>query len=157
MALNLFYRAGTSNSLLQRLRNRGMRPPEDTRDLIKTHFDEEVDMDIATSSLKVSLVCPLGKMRMNLPCRAITCAHFQCFDASCFLQMYERKPIWVCPVCDSHILYEDLAIDGYFSDILTSKKLPPDCVEIYLNILDGEWTTEEAKRKQARKLNCSIF
>lgn len=45
--------------------------------------------------------------------RASTCKHLQCFDASLYLQMNERKPTWNCPVCDKPALYESLVIDGY--------------------------------------------
>lgn len=45
--------------------------------------------------------------------RAKTCKHLQCFDASLYLQMNERKPTWNCPVCDKPALYETLVIDGY--------------------------------------------
>ena len=38
----------------------------------------------------------------------------QCFDASLFLMMNEKKPTWTCPVCDSAAKYDDLMIDGYF-------------------------------------------
>lgn len=138
----------SSTDLLQRLRNKGVRPSEYTRGLIKDKLSEDADMEIATTSLKVSLVCPLGKMRMQLPCRATSCSHLQCFDASLFLQMNERKPTWVCPVCDKPILYENLAIDGYFSDILNSEKLPSDSMEVQLNV-DGEWTILAAKKEQA--------
>lgn len=47
-----------------------------------------------------------------LPCRASTCDHLQCFDASLYLQMNERKPTWTCPVCDKSALYDYLVIDG---------------------------------------------
>jgi len=68
---------------------------------------------IATTSFKVSIACPLGKCRMNLPCRASTCQHLQCFDANLFLQMNEKKPTWACPVCDKETLFENIALDGY--------------------------------------------
>lgn len=51
--------------------------------------------------------------------RASTCLHLQCFDASLFLQMNERKPTWNCPVCDKPALYETLVIDGYVSNDVT--------------------------------------
>lgn len=134
-----------STDLLQRLRTKGMRAAEYTRGLIRDKL-EDADAEIATTSLKVSLVCPLGKMRMQLPCRATTCSHLQCFDASLFLQMNERKPTWVCPVCDKSILYDQLAIDGYFSDILNSPLLPSDIMEVQLNV-DGNWTVLSAKKE----------
>lgn len=141
----------TSSDLLQRLRNRGVRPADYTRGLIKDKLSEDADMEIATTSLKVSLVCPLGKMRMQLPCRATSCVHLQCFDASLFLQMNERKPTWVCPVCDKPILYENLAIDGYFSDILNSPILPAESMEVQLNV-DGTWTILSSKKEQSSNL-----
>lgn len=70
------------------------------------------DGEIATTSLRVSIACPLGKMRMTTPCRASTCNHFQCFDASLFLQMNEKKPQWMCPVCNKPAVYDKLVIDG---------------------------------------------
>ena len=41
---------------------------------------------------QVSLACPLGKMRMRVPCRPNTCDHLQTFDAELFLQMNQKKP-----------------------------------------------------------------
>jgi len=138
----------SSTDLLQRLRNKGVRPAEYTRGLIKDKLCEDADSEIATTSLKVSLVCPLGKMKMQLPCRATSCSHLQCFDASLFLQMNERKPTWVCPVCDKSILYDNLAIDGYFSDILNSPLLPNDSMEVQLNV-DGTWTVILQVKKES--------
>lgn len=79
---------------------------------VKEKLREDLDCEIATTSLRVSLVCPLGKMRMVCPCRPSTCLHLQCFDASLFLQMNERKCTWICPVCDKPALYDNLVVDG---------------------------------------------
>uniref|UniRef100_A0A8C5S4L5 SP-RING-type domain-containing protein n=1 Tax=Laticauda laticaudata TaxID=8630 RepID=A0A8C5S4L5_LATLA len=51
-------------------------------------------------------------MRLSVPCRAETCAHLQCFDAVFYLQMNEKKPTWMCPVCDKPATYDQLMIDG---------------------------------------------
>lgn len=51
-------------------------------------------------------------MRLTVPCRAVTCSHLQCFDAALYLQMNEKKPTWICPVCDKKAAYESLIIDG---------------------------------------------
>lgn len=51
-------------------------------------------------------------MRLTVPCRALTCAHLQSFDAALYLQMNEKKPTWTCPVCDKKAPYESLIIDG---------------------------------------------
>lgn len=52
-------------------------------------------------------------MRLTVPCRAVTCSHLQCFDAALYLQMNEKKPTWICPVCDKKATYESLIIDGW--------------------------------------------
>ena len=52
--------------------------------------------------------------------------------------MNERRPKWLCPVCNKTALYDNLLIDGYFTEILKSKRLPPDDHEIVLHN-DGTW------------------
>lgn len=115
-------------------------------ELVKEKLSE--DDEIATTMLKVSLVCPLGKMRMTTPCRAYTCSHLQCFDASLYLQMNERKPTWNCPVCDKPALFDNLVIDGYFQEVLASGTLPPDKNEIQLH-QDGSWSCHIEEKKKA--------
>ncbi|XP_066594390.1 E3 SUMO-protein ligase PIAS1 [Prorops nasuta] len=137
----------TSTELLTRLKNRGARHSDYTRGLIKEKLNEDADSEIATTSLRVSLACPLGKMRMSTPCRAATCSHLQCFDASLFLQMNERKPTWSCPVCDKPALYDNLVIDGYFQEVLYSKKLIHDVNEIQL-LQDGSWENLVLKKEK---------
>ena len=93
-------------------------------------------------------------MRMTMPCRPTTCDHLQCFDASLFLMMNEKKPTWTCPVCDSPARYDDLMIDGYFEEVIKSPLLPDEENEIILN-QDGSWNPvpidEEAERKKKEK------
>ncbi|XP_035269176.1 E3 SUMO-protein ligase PIAS4-A [Anguilla anguilla] len=110
-------------------------------------FDPE--SEIATTGLRVSLICPLVKMRLGVPCRVLTCAHLQCFDAVFFLQMNEKKPTWTCPVCDKPAPFELLTIDGLLSEIL---KETEDVEEIeYLT--DGSWRPirDEKERDKERE------
>lgn len=136
----------TSSDLLQRLQKKGAKHADHTRALIKEKLSDDGDCEIATTSLRVSLMCPLGKMRMTTPCRPHTCGHLQCFDASLFLQMNERKPTWNCPVCDKPALYDNLVIDGYFQEVLSSSMLPLDCNEIQLH-KDGSWSAQNNEKK----------
>lgn len=136
----------TSSDLLQRLQKKGSKHADHTRALIKEKLTDDGDCEIATTSLRVSLMCPLGKMRMSTPCRPQTCGHLQCFDASLFLQMNERKPTWNCPVCDKAALYDSLVIDGYFQEVLCSTLLPTDCNEIQLQ-KDGSWSSQNTEKK----------
>jgi len=123
--------------LLQQLKTKGHRQPDYTRALIKEKLNDQ-DTEIATTSCKVSLACPLGKMRMKIPCRASTCDHLQCFDASLYLQMNEKKPKWRCPVCNKTALNDNLLIDGFFMELIVSPRLPDDEHEIVLHN-DASW------------------
>ncbi|XP_067630818.1 E3 SUMO-protein ligase PIAS2 isoform X2 [Eurosta solidaginis] len=136
----------TSAQLLHRMKTKGVKPADYTRGLIKEKLTEDADCEIATTMLKVSLNCPLGKMKMSIPCRASTCSHLQCFDASLFLQMNERKPTWNCPVCDKPAIYDNLVIDGYFQEVLASHLLKPDDTEIQLH-KDGSWSTHSLRNE----------
>ncbi|XP_071261271.1 E3 SUMO-protein ligase PIAS1-like [Salvelinus alpinus] len=136
-------RQQTSTTLLQRLRAKGIRNPDHSRALIKEKLTADPDSEIATTSLRVSLLCPLGKMRLMIPCRALTCSHLQCFDATLYIQMNEKKPTWVCPVCDQKAPYQHLIIDGLFMEILNSCE---DCDEIQFKE-DGNWYPMRLKKE----------
>lgn len=139
--------------LMQRLALKGILSESQTRKIISDKFVEEADNEISTTVLRVSLACPIGKMRMITPCRASTCTHLQCFDALTFLYMNERKATWKCPVCDQPALFEDLIIDGYFLEVLKSCK---NSDELQLNT-DGSWSAyvEDEKIRIATNNNVS--
>uniref|UniRef100_A0A673L119 E3 SUMO-protein ligase PIAS1-like n=1 Tax=Sinocyclocheilus rhinocerous TaxID=307959 RepID=A0A673L119_9TELE len=92
----------SSTMLLQRLRAKGIRNPDHSRALIKEKLTADPDSEIATTSLRVSLLCPLGKMRLMIPCRALTCSHLQCFDATLFMEILNS-----CLDCDEIQFKED--------------------------------------------------
>ncbi|XP_068107604.1 E3 SUMO-protein ligase PIAS2-like isoform X2 [Hyperolius riggenbachi] len=133
----------TSAVLLQKLKMKGIRNPDHSRALIKEKLTADPDSEIATTSLRVSLMCPLGKMRLTLPCRAVTCTHLQCFDAALYLQMNEKKPTWICPVCDKKASYESLILDGLFMEILNQCS---DVDEIQFQE-DGSWCPMRPKKE----------
>ncbi|XP_061830908.1 E3 SUMO-protein ligase PIAS1-like isoform X1 [Nerophis lumbriciformis] len=142
----------SSTVLLQRLRAKGIRNPDHSRALIKEKLTADPDSEIATTSLRVSLLCPLGKMRLMIPCRALTCSHLQCFDATLYIQMNEKKPTWVCPVCDKKAPYEHLIIDGLFVEILNNCM---DCDEIQFKE-DGNWSPMRAKKEVQEVSSASL-
>ncbi|CAG5124745.1 unnamed protein product [Candidula unifasciata] len=138
----------SSEILLARLKQFGHRHLDHTRALITEKLAQDSDSDIATTSLRVSLMCPLGKMRMQMPCRASTCTHLQCFDASTFLMMNERKPTWMCPVCDRPCPYDKLIIDGYFVNIFQQS---PACNDIMFHE-DGSWSPIKPQKENANQV-----
>nr|XP_044998906.1 E3 SUMO-protein ligase PIAS2 isoform X7 [Jaculus jaculus] len=93
----------------------------------------------------------LGKMRLTIPCRAVTCTHLQCFDAALYLQMNEKKPTWICPVCDKKAAYESLILDGLFMEILNDCS---DVDEIKFQE-DGSWCPMRPK-KEAMKVSSQL-
>ncbi|KAJ8371828.1 hypothetical protein AAFF_G00299680 [Aldrovandia affinis] len=109
----------------------------------KLRFDPDPESEITTTGLRVSLICPLVKMRLGAPCRGFSCAHLQCFDAVFFLQMNEKKPTWTCPVCDKPTPFELLTIDGLLLEIL---KETEDVEEIEF-LADGSWRPIRADQK----------
>ncbi|XP_077953501.1 E3 SUMO-protein ligase PIAS1-like isoform X3 [Gasterosteus aculeatus] len=117
-------RQQSSAVLLQKLRAKGIRNPDHSRALIKEKLTADPESEIATTSLRVSLLCP-------------------CFDATLYIQMNERKPTWMCPVCDKKAPYEHLIIDGLFMEILNSCS---DCDEIQFKE-DGNWSPMRSKKE----------
>lgn len=80
---------------------------------VKEKLSQDTSLEeIAPTTLQCSLLCPLGRTRLKLPCRAWTCKHLQCFDAATYIQMNEQKPKWCCPVCRESAHYKNLHIDG---------------------------------------------
>ncbi|CAL1299296.1 unnamed protein product [Larinioides sclopetarius] len=146
-------RKQTSTHLIRKLKANGVRNPDHTTAMIKEKLLQDRDSEIATMSLRGSLMCPLGKIKMKLPCRALTCTHLQCFDATLYLQMNEKKPKWICPVCDKPALFKNLAIDGLFLDIVS--KAPSECTEVQFHE-DGSWTPVMPIKKQT-EINDASF
>ncbi|XP_060642153.2 E3 SUMO-protein ligase PIAS4 isoform X1 [Anolis sagrei] len=143
----------TSAELLQRLKNIGIKHPELCKALVKEKLRLDPESEIATTGVRVSLICPLVKMRLSVPCRAETCAHLQCFDAVFYLQMNEKKPTWMCPVCDKPATYDQLMIDGLLSKILTECE---DADEIEY-LVDGSWCPIKAEKERSYSPQCPIL
>ncbi|XP_069959851.1 E3 SUMO-protein ligase PIAS2-like isoform X5 [Cherax quadricarinatus] len=143
----------TSEDLIEELKTKAPLNPEDTILKIKEKLQEDNSGDeIASTTLHCSLLCPLGKARMKLPCRASTCSHFQCFDAVIYLQMNECKPKWLCPVCSRPAEYDHLQIDGYFTSVL-EKNVDTDKIIL---LADGSWKPLDPADKREYQLVNSI-
>ncbi|TSP09107.1 E3 SUMO-protein ligase PIAS4 [Bagarius yarrelli] len=110
--------------------------------------------EIATTGLQVSLICPLSKTRMSAPCRAMTCAHLQCFDAAFYLQMNERKPRWTCPVCHKPALFDTLQIDGLLSGIL---QCADETVKEIEYLSNGAWSAVSKEKECSKITDLSSF
>lgn len=58
-------------------------------------------IQLISSGVKVSLLCPITMKRMAHPARLKECEHLQCFDAQSILQVKDQKKASEirCPVC----------------------------------------------------------
>jgi len=80
----------TVDVLIRRLQEKEGRSSEETQeDIIRMLADP--DLVQRKSAYSFSLLCPLGKKRMEIPAKSIYCGNLQCFDARIFLLMNEKK------------------------------------------------------------------
>lgn len=105
-----------------------------TEAIVRGHF--AATGDTIVQSLQVSLICPLKRSRMTVPCRGARCLHMQCFDASAYLAMNESTlyPLWCCPVCSASVLLEDIRVDLFTLSVVTIVKDDCDAVKIFPNV-----------------------
>ncbi|TAQ89818.1 hypothetical protein B7494_g1853 [Chlorociboria aeruginascens] len=120
--------------LVKRL-DTGKRISKDT--IISDMVNKARDADIVATASVLSLKCPLSTLRIDLPCRSISCRHNQCFDATSYLQLQEQGPTWLCPVCNKPAPFDMLAVDEYVKDILKNTSNSADQVTIEP---DGRWS-----------------
>ncbi|XP_056598872.1 E3 SUMO-protein ligase PIAS4b isoform X2 [Triplophysa dalaica] len=126
----------SSQELLTQLRSTSVESLELCRQRVCEKLNSDQKNDITTTGLQVSLMCPLAKMRMSVACRARGCAHLQCFDASFYLQMNERKPRWTCPVCHKYAPFDALCIDSLMCEALESSGEDVEEIEF---LSDSSW------------------
>nr|CAB3264849.1 PIAS protein inhibitor of activated STAT [Phallusia mammillata] len=110
----------SAEHLLRQLKNRPVFSANQSRSIIKRKLAIKGDFEITTTSLEVSLLCPLGKMHMDVPIKTQKCDHLQCFDALFFLKMNQKKPAWKCPVCNKPATFQNLVVDELFQTIVKS-------------------------------------
>jgi hypothetical protein len=107
----------------------------------------DADLEIETTEYKISLQCPLMKFRLQLPGRSSECRHAQCFDLESFLMMNEKKPTWLCPVCDKYLAFDTLVVDSLMQEIL--QQTGSDVEEVIFN-KEGEWTRVGGKEAASK-------
>ncbi|XP_036089990.1 E3 SUMO-protein ligase PIAS4 isoform X3 [Rousettus aegyptiacus] len=115
----------TSSELLQRLKTIGVKHPELCKALVKEKLRLDPDSEIATTGVRVSLICPMN----------------------------EKKPTWMCPVCDKPAPYDQLIIDGLLSKILSECE---DADEIEY-LVDGSWCPIGAEKERSCSPQCPIL
>ncbi|KAH6603435.1 hypothetical protein Trco_008210 [Trichoderma cornu-damae] len=108
------------------------------------------DPDVVATSQVLSLKCPLSYMRLEVPCRSVSCTHLQCFDATSYLQLQEQGPQWLCPICNKSAPFDQLAVDGYVKAILEKTSRNLETVTIEPN---GKWSSKPPKKETPSRPN----
>ncbi|XP_037527025.2 E3 SUMO-protein ligase PIAS1 [Rhipicephalus sanguineus] len=132
-------RKQSAATILRELQVRKAPSMDLTRELIKKKVQERArgGGEVTVTGFHVSLMCPLSKKRMSLPCRPLGCKHIQCFDALTYLQVNETRPTWTCPVCGRRPSFSSLFIDQFFMHIL--ERVHADCDNVVFH-KDASWT-----------------
>ncbi|KAH7936189.1 hypothetical protein HPB52_019857 [Rhipicephalus sanguineus] len=109
---------------------------EDTKELVAAFF-ADADETIV-ENLQVSLICPIAKRRIRVPCRGVACKHVQCFDAYAYLDLNESTlyPLWCCPICNNVVLLDDISVDLLMLDIV--READEQCTAVKV-LNDGSW------------------
>jgi hypothetical protein len=136
----------TANDSVEKLKVSRVKSIESTKKMIREKF--EGDSDVSTTALTASLICPLSRERIRVPCRASTCQHIQCLDALSYIKMNEVRAKWMCPVCNKPAPFESLELDQFFQEILASPLISPNDREIQL-LRTGSWA--KIAEKDSRK------
>ncbi|RDW70313.1 hypothetical protein BP5796_08710 [Coleophoma crateriformis] len=111
------------------------------------------DTDIVATSTVLSLKCPLSTLRIDLPCRSMSCRHNQCFDATSYMQLQEQGPTWLCPICNFSAPFDTLAVDEYVRDILKNTSKSTDQVTIEPQ---GSWKSYERPKEPSTNGRSSL-
>nr|XP_050034257.1 E3 SUMO-protein ligase PIAS2-like [Dermacentor andersoni] len=116
-----------------------------TRAMIKKKMQRRANCDdVAVTSFRVPLTCPLSRARMSVPCRGRACKHLECFDASNYLQINERRPAWTCPLCGQQAAFSSLVVDQLFVRIVA--EAPGDCDSVIFRE-DGSWAPSASRKE----------
>jgi hypothetical protein len=102
--------------------------------------------DLCSSSMKVSLRCPLMLARISIPVKGRKCLHVQCFDLEDFLTYTRRSPKFACPVCNKpNAMPSELVVSPYIERAL----LMFSCDEVEVGS-DGSLTAVAEQRSGVR-------
>ncbi|KAH7702574.1 zinc finger protein, partial [Aphelenchoides avenae] len=109
---------------------------QETVDAIKQYYAAD---DVEVAAKRVSLICPILKMRIRNAVRGTLCKHLECFDLRGYLQYHTMMAFWECPfsVCRAKIHCDQLRVDEYFTHVVNTE---PDCVSEVDLLKDGSYT-----------------
>jgi hypothetical protein len=125
-AIRLFERR-TDQFFIDRIETQPHSTLDEWEDLFRQSIN--ADSEVVFSRIVISLMCPLGLFRIDVPVRGVNCRHLACMDLVTFIRYQRENGDWSCPICGSGCRFEDLRID--------------DCLAKILGEVPGEWESAE--------------
>ncbi|CAD7704203.1 unnamed protein product [Ostreobium quekettii] len=106
---------------------------------VKKGSMEDDDNLVVTSSVVVSLKCPLSALRIVTPARFCDVDQVEAiFDLDSFLSVAERTRKWACPQTMKGSCVQRLQRDVYMDKVLQCLKMAPDVSEVEVSP-EGKW------------------
>jgi hypothetical protein len=93
--------------------------------------------DKLIQKIKIPLIDPYNKERIQIPVRSFNCLHFNVFDLKTFLAL-RRNKLYNCPYCNKKAI--NLYVDQKLKTLLDTNKMITQC-----DILNGEIVDENTK------------
>eukprot|EP01053_Blabericola_migrator_P002274 Blabericola_migrator_1__2273@NODE_1629_length_4140_cov_9_186840_g1061_i0_p1_GENE_NODE_1629_length_4140_cov_9_186840_g1061_i0NODE_1629_length_4140_cov_9_186840_g1061_i0_p1_ORF_typecomplete_len823_score93_94zfMIZ/PF02891_20/2e02zfMIZ/PF02891_20/1_7e03zfMIZ/PF02891_20/6_6e17PINIT/PF14324_6/9_6e07PINIT/PF14324_6/5_9e02zfNse/PF11789_8/4e03zfNse/PF11789_8/1_2e05PHD/PF00628_29/0_00015PHD/PF00628_29/41Zf_RING/PF16744_5/0_19Zf_RING/PF16744_5/4_5PHD_4/PF16866_5/0_013PHD_4/PF16866_5/13zfDi19/PF05605_12/0_1 len=95
--------------------------------------DEDDDVGVVASTLRVKLICPITLTKIQTPVRGRKCAHLQCYDLMSYLQVTKATRAfnnrWKCVECNTITKPKDLVVDTYFQKLLKTTEENAEAVD----------------------------
>jgi hypothetical protein len=113
-------------------------------DLVRARGVASGDEDVQTTSVSLSLRCPLGGGRVAVPVRYAACRGLAVFDLNTFLAVSGRSRNWQCPLCAAcgppSALRRDAFVATLLAALATSSGIGAfdDVADVEVN-RDGAW------------------
>jgi hypothetical protein len=94
------------------------RPSLERAKAILCPASQTADDELGIESVRVSLLCPLSRTRIQIPVRVRGTTQLQCFDAASYIEMSRLTKKFVCPVTNKPAPLQALQICEFFRSAL---------------------------------------
>ncbi|KAH7704711.1 putative protein-like [Aphelenchoides avenae] len=98
--------------------------------LIKQFFQRD-EVEVAVK--RVSLKCPLSRLRIKDAARGSLCKHIECFDLHNYLDYHTKRAFWECPFtfCRQQVHRDQVKVDEYMTDVIRNVADAVTEVDVY--------------------------
>uniref|UniRef100_A0A914VV58 SP-RING-type domain-containing protein n=1 Tax=Plectus sambesii TaxID=2011161 RepID=A0A914VV58_9BILA len=112
---------------------------------VQQYFQSSQQSDVEPTGVRLSLVCPLTRTRINVPARGVNCPHLPCFDLEAFLTCNQERALLECPHCRTHVDLPAIEIDQFVASILQETRSYQSAVEVLVDSF-GQWRLVDGAR-----------